>query len=120
MTLPTIAYSAGRPASAEVTMKNWLPEVPGGSAAVFAIATTPCVYFAFFGGLSTVLYPGPPEPRPVGSPPWITKPGTIRWKNVSVKKPCRVSETSDAVVFGASFGSSVTVKEPQFVWNTSP
>src|SRR5207302_11437336 len=40
-TFPTIAYSGGNPASAAVTTKNWLPEVPAGSAAVFAIATVP-------------------------------------------------------------------------------
>ena len=54
VTLPTIAYSGGRPMSAPVTTKNWLPAVPGGSVAVFAIATTPCVYFASEGGTSTV------------------------------------------------------------------
>ena len=26
------------------------------------------------------LYPGPPLPVPVGSPPWIMKPGMTRWK----------------------------------------
>ena len=43
LTLPTIAYSGGRPTSSPVTTKNWLPAVPGGSAPVFAIATTPWV-----------------------------------------------------------------------------
>ena len=32
----------------------------------------------------------------VGSPPWITKPGTIRWKTVRSKNPCRASATRDA------------------------
>ena len=53
MTVPRIAYWAGRPASSPVTMKNWLPEVPSASVAVFAIATTPCVYWALRGGCST-------------------------------------------------------------------
>ena len=44
--------------SAPVTTKNWLPEVPGGSAAVFAIATTPFVYFASDGGVSTTRVAG--------------------------------------------------------------
>ena len=29
---------------------------------------------------SSNLYPGPPEPVPVGSPPWIMKSGITRWK----------------------------------------
>jgi hypothetical protein len=41
--------------SAPVTTKNWLPEVPGGSAPVLAIATTPFVYLASAGGVSTTL-----------------------------------------------------------------
>ena len=75
--------------------------MPGGSAAVFAIATTPLTYLAPGAGASTVEYPGPPLPDCVGSPPWITNPGTIRWKTVSSKKPSRASETSDAGVAGA-------------------
>ena len=38
------------------------------------------VYFAPVGGASTVEYPGPPLPSPFGSPPWMTKFGTILWK----------------------------------------
>ena len=49
----------------------------------------------------------------------MTKPGTIRWKTVPSKKPASASETSDAVVFGACFGSSVIVKLPQFVRSSS-
>ena len=41
VTLPSSAYSGGSPASSPVTTKNWLPEVPAGSVAVLAIATTP-------------------------------------------------------------------------------
>ena len=65
------------------------------------------------------LVRGPAEPVPVGSPPWMTKPGTMRWKNVSSKKPRLASETSEAVALGDAFWSSVTVKSPQFVAKTS-
>ena len=67
------------------------------------LAQTPSVYAVPGGGTSTVLYPGPPVPVPVGSPPWITKPGTTRWKVVPSKKPLSASETSEAAVFGADF-----------------
>ena len=43
MTLPSSAYSGGSCASSPVTTKNWLPDVPGASVAVLAIATTPLV-----------------------------------------------------------------------------
>ena len=66
-----------------VTTKNWLPAAPRGSATVLAIATVPSVYCVALAGVSTVVYPGPPVPVPVGSPPWITNSGTIRWKTVS-------------------------------------
>ena len=36
-------------------------------------------------------------PVPVGSPPWITNPGMMRWKTVSSKYFERASETNDAV-----------------------
>ena len=55
-------------------------------------------------------------PVPVGSPPWITKPGTMRWKTVPSKKPLRASDTNDAAVFGEVFWSSRMVKAPQLVW----
>ena len=74
-------------AASSVTTKNWLPDVPGASSGDFAIATVPFVYFASDGGLSTVEYPGPPAPVCVGSPPWMTNPGTTRWKIVLSKKP---------------------------------
>src|SRR6185312_3141918 len=61
----------------------------------------------------------PPVPVCVGSPPWITKPGTIRWKTVLSKKPAFASETSEADVAGAESRSRVTVNEPQFVLKTS-
>jgi hypothetical protein len=54
VTLPTSAYSAGRPAFPSIT-KNWLPDAPEGSLPPFAIATTPCVYWRLFGGASTTL-----------------------------------------------------------------
>jgi hypothetical protein len=40
--------------SAPVTTKNWLPEAPGASVGVLAIATTPFVYFVVSAGVSTV------------------------------------------------------------------
>jgi hypothetical protein len=43
LTSPSSAKSAGNPASAATTTKNWLPERPGGSTSVFAIATVPRV-----------------------------------------------------------------------------
>jgi len=70
--------------SAPVEMK-WMPTtltVKGlneGERMISGIATTPSVYLVDFGGASTVSYPGPPPPLPVGSPPWITKPGMTRW-----------------------------------------
>jgi hypothetical protein len=38
-----------------VTMKNWLPDAPGGCACVLAIATSPRTYWVFFGGASTTV-----------------------------------------------------------------
>src|SRR5690242_12228919 len=102
-----------------MTMKNWLPAVPAASVSVLAIATTPSVYFVDFGGASTVSYPGPSVPVPVGSPPWITKFGMIRWKTVPTKKWRRTRLTNDAVVFGESFTSSRIVMSPQFVWSVT-
>ena len=61
-------------------MKNWLPAVPAGSVDPLAMATVPAGYVVPVGGGSTVLYPGPPLPVPVGSPPWMTKFRAIRWK----------------------------------------
>src|SRR4051794_5213898 len=58
-------------------------------------------------------------PLPVGSPPWITKSGTMRWKTVFLKKPALASETIDADAFGAVLRSSFTVKLPQLVWKVS-
>jgi hypothetical protein len=58
-------------------------------------------------------------PLAVGSPPWITKPGTMRWKIVWSKNPARASEASEAVAFGEVFWSSRIVNEPQLVWSTT-
>src|SRR3954454_17701390 len=52
VTFPTSAYCGGRPASAAVTTKNWLPDVPDGSVAVFAIATVYFVYLRLAGSFS--------------------------------------------------------------------
>ena len=43
---------------------------------------------------------------PVGSPPWITKPGTTRWKVSPSKKPFSTSEANEAAVLGEVFWSS--------------
>src|SRR4051794_38415155 len=55
-------------------------------------------------------------PVPVGSPPWITKPGTIRWKRVPSKNFLRTSDANEAVVQGESFTSSVNANVPRFVF----
>ena len=101
VTSPTIAYSGGRPTSSPVTTKNWLPDVPGGSAAVFAIATTPFVYAA---------------PAPAGVDGRVAGPAAARLRRVAaldhearddpvedrvVEEAVLGEETSDAVVAGA-------------------
>src|SRR5439155_27213092 len=96
-------------------MKNWLPAAPRGSVEDFAIATTPSVYSALAGGTSATVYPGPPRPVPVGSPPWMTKPGTIRWKIVPSKKCFRTSDAYDDVVQGESWTSRRKANCPKFV-----
>src|SRR3954447_11272405 len=83
------------------------------------MATTPGPHDAFAGTLSRVEWPGPPPPVTVGSPPWITKPGTMRWKIVSSKKPLRASATNEAAAFGDVFGSSRIVNAPQLVWSVT-
>ena len=52
--MPITAYSGGSCASGAVTTKNWLPDVPGASAALFAIATVPNGYCVDGAGVSTV------------------------------------------------------------------
>ena len=54
-------------------------------------------------------------PLAVGSPPWMTNSGTMRWKMVSSKKPLRASAANDAAAFGEVFWSSRMVKAPQLV-----
>ena len=63
--------------------------------------------------------PGPPVPSPAGSPPWITKPGTIRWNVVLSKKPLSASALNAPPVLGARFASSVISKLPQFVFTVA-
>ena len=58
-------------------------------------------------------------PVPVGSPPWITKPGTMRWKTVPSKKPDSTSEANDAAVFGAYLWLSRKLNSPQLVCITT-
>src|SRR6266508_6454293 len=100
-------------------MKNWLPDVPAASSPPLAMATTPTGYFESFGGASTVLYPGPPEPDPVGSPPWITKSLWIRWKISPSKKCCLARNTKLLTVLGASFWSSWRTIVPQDVFKVA-
>jgi hypothetical protein len=45
----------------------------------------------------------------------MTKPGTMRWKIVSSKKPPRASAANDAAAFGEVFWSRRMVKAPQLV-----
>src|SRR5262249_48125293 len=58
-------------------------------------------------------------PFPVGSPPWITNPGMMRWKYVSSKYFERASETNDEVVCGETLTLSLIVNEPQVVWKVA-
>jgi hypothetical protein len=58
-------------------------------------------------------------PLAVGSPAWITNPGTIRWKIVSSKKPFRASDANDAAALGEVLWSSRIVNEPQLVRRTT-
>src|SRR4029078_13365439 len=80
VTWPNTEYAGASPPSGMSfnTMKNWLPFV---FAPAFAIATVPRVYGTVTGS-SLNSWPGPPPPVPVGSPPWMTKSGTTRWKTV--------------------------------------
>src|SRR5437667_163455 len=55
----------------------------------------------------------PPAVR--GSPPWITKSCTVRWKICPSKKCWFVRNTRLFTVFGASLGSSSTLIVPQDV-----
>src|SRR2546430_8649254 len=96
-------------------MKNWLPAVPAGSLPPLAIATVPFGYIVPFGGTSSVLYPGPPLPVPVGSPPWMTKFLAIRWKISPSKKWCCARNTKLFTAFGAVFGVSRMTMVPHEV-----
>ncbi len=75
-------------------------------------------------------YPGPPVPRPSGSPPWIMKFSITRWKTVpSYSGPLdftpvagcvhslvpSASPTKFATVFGAWFGKSLITMSPRLV-----
>ena len=57
-----------------VTMKNWEPFVFGPA---LAMASAPRTTFWVVNSSSN-WYPGPPDPVPVGSPPWIMKSGITR------------------------------------------
>src|ERR1700679_2793923 len=53
----------------------------------------------------------------VSPPPWMTNPGTMRWKMVPSKKPSSTYFRKFSTVTGASFGNSSMVKEPCEVSN---
>ena len=61
-------------------MKNWLP--PEWGWPVFAIAMVPLMLECPLPNSSSIVYPGPPIPVPVGSPPWIMNPSMTLWKMV--------------------------------------
>ena len=90
-------------------MKNWLPFVLGPE---LAMAKAPVLYSFGPGSSSPNWYPGPPLPLSSGSPPWITKSGTIRWKAMPSKKWYRASTTKLLTVFGAFLSSRVRVITP--------
>src|SRR5581483_904813 len=62
---------------------------------------------------------GPPEPVPVGSPPWITKFRAIRWNRVPSKNPFLARKTRLFTVFGAVLGSSSITIFPHEVWSVA-
>jgi len=93
--------------------------VPAAGTPVFAIATTPTVYLVFAGGLSTTVYPGKPWPVALRSPPWIRKPGMIRWKIVPSKYFLRTSAPNEAATCGEVFWSRVIANVPSLVWNST-
>ena len=120
VTSPTIAYSAGRPTSAPVTTKNWLPTFlaprPGSSPSR---------------RLPSRTWSRPAERRSSCSPAhlhqsaWDRLPGSrsrgrCGGRSCRRSSPSRASATSDAAVFGASSVSSPTVNEPQLVSKTRP
>src|SRR5450755_4123094 len=57
------------------------------------------------------------ERSAVRPPPWMTNPGTTRWKTVPSKKPSSTYRKKFSTVTGASFGNSSTVKAPCEVSN---
>ena len=57
--------------------KNWLPAESG--CAERAIERTPSSCLRSLNSAFT-FQPGPPVPSPRGQPPWMTKPGMMRWK----------------------------------------
>src|SRR5579864_2208126 len=80
VTMPNREYCGGSATpSAPTMMKNWLPLVLGPE---LAMASEPILYAPALGSSSANVYPGPPVPVPVGSPPWSTNPGMTRWNTV--------------------------------------
>ena len=69
---------------------------------------------------SGIEYPGPPEPVPVGSPPWITSIDvSSRWIRWPSKYPSCARKTKEFTVSGAWSASSSTTIVPHDVWNSA-
>ncbi len=73
MTFPKIACFPSSQGVGAKVMKNWLPPVFGPEFAIESIPFALC--FRSGWNSSRIVYPGPPVPVPVGSPPWIMNPG---------------------------------------------
>ena len=54
-------------------------------------------------------------PSPAGSPPWITKSGTMRWNVVPSKNFLSARYLNEPPVIGDCFESSVTSMSPHVV-----
>src|SRR4051812_37111436 len=116
VTLPSSADSGGRVGAPRPgAPKNCEPDAPGGAGPGLAMATTPFLYFRFAGGASTIVSPGPPVPSPAGSPPWMTKSLTMRWKLRPSKNFWSARYLNEPPVFGARLASSVIWKSPHDV-----
>src|SRR5207302_1098445 len=82
-TRPKTGCFRSSPRLSTTLMKNWLPPVFGPA---FAMESVPLALRLFAGSSSLIVYPGPPNPVPCGSPPWIMKPAITRWKMLPHKR----------------------------------
>src|SRR5690348_9531753 len=104
-------------------MKNCEPTLLGCD--VRAIATVPRWYLAVTGS-SWMVYGGPPVPTWFGStlgdrpywpsPPWITKPGTIRWNTTPSYQPHCASATKLPVAMGDRSAVTLITMSPLSVF----